>query len=171
MTSCLLAIPWHLRYTGGVNEVVKSLLQHLAESGEFNPVLLVTSFDRDTEWDAAQSYSTLYESVPGPLDSPNRPRSFLSFLYRLPSRLLRLRKLLYKFCVSVVNPHYPHLGILHFSILRALRLFDGSVVLSFHGTEARNAAATRGLERSLWRWLSRRPTSLLLRRTTCTRPC
>ncbi len=152
MTSCLLVLPWHLHHTGGVNEVVKSLLQHLAVSGEFNAVLLVTSLDFDATWDAAQSYSTLYESIPGPLGKPNRLRSLLSFLYRLPSRLLRLRKLLREIQAGVVNSHYPHLGILHFSILRALGLYNASIVLSFHGTDARDADGTRGLERWLWRW-------------------
>jgi len=153
MTSCLLVLPWHLRYTGGVNEVVKSLLQHLAASGEFNPVLLVTSLDIDAEWDAAQPYATLYESVPGPLEAPSRPRAFLSFLFRLPSRLLKLRKLLDATRASVVNPHYPHLGLLHFSILRAMGLFRGSIVLSFHLSDAHNADSAHGLERWLWKWL------------------
>lgn len=153
MTSCLLVLPWHVRHTGGVDEVVKSLLQHLAASGEFNAVLLVTSLDCDATWDAAQSYSTLYELVPGPLEPPSRLRSLLSFLYRLPSRLLRLRKLLQEIRVGVVNPHYPHLGMLHFSVLRALGLFNGGIVLSFHLSDAHEANSTRGLERWLWRWL------------------
>jgi glycosyltransferase involved in cell wall biosynthesis len=153
MTSCLLVLPWHLRHSGGVNEVVKSLLRHLAASGQFNSAILVTSLGSDAALDAAQPFSTVYESLPGPLELPRRSRSFVSFLYRLPSRLLRLRKLLKDMRVGVVNPHFPHLGILHFSILRALRLFSGPLVLSFHLSDAHNADAATGLERWLWRWL------------------
>jgi glycosyltransferase involved in cell wall biosynthesis len=153
MTSCLLVLPWHLHHSGGVNEVVKSLLRNVAASGEFNSLILVTSSDLDAKWDAAQPFSTFYEPLPGPLERPRRIRSLLSFLYRLPSRLLRLRKLLQETRVGAVNPHYPHLGILHFSILRALRLFNGSLVLSFHLSDAHNANSTSGLERWLWRWL------------------
>jgi len=65
----------------------------------------------------------------------------------------RLRRVFRESNVRVVNVHYPNLGDLHYAVMRMLGLFQGGFLLSFHGTDARAPAETRGLERKLWRWL------------------
>jgi len=153
MKSCLLALPWHLCRTGGVNEVVKSLLFRLKESRKYDPVLLVTSNDRDEAWDASQVFPTVYEMLPGPFEGRSRLHALGSFLYRLPARMLRLRRLLLQKQIQLVNPHFPHPGLLPFVWLRSLRLWDGAIVLSFHLGDAHIADSTRGVERKLWQYL------------------
>jgi glycosyltransferase involved in cell wall biosynthesis len=155
-TSTLLALPWHLRHTGGVNEVVKSILRHLVESAEFNPLLLVMTHNNcDLEWDEHQLFPVFYIELPGPFEPPNRLRSLLSFLYHLPSRLIQLRKVVRDHNVHVINAHFPHLGVLHVSLLRALGMFDGRLVLSFHLNDAIDAGQSRGVSRMSWRYLLR----------------
>jgi len=162
-TSCLLVLPWHLRHTGGVNEVVKSILRHLSESEEFNPLLLVTTHNNcDLEWDRKQAFPVYYIDLPGPFEPPNRLRSLLSFVYHLPSRLKRLRTLIRDQNVRVVNAHFPSLGILHVSILRTLGLFDGVLVLSFHLNDAIAAEQSHGVSRLAWRYLLRSAESIVV---------
>ena len=57
--------------------------------------------------------------------------------------------------VRIINIHFPGLAGLHFTVLRAVGLFRGGLVLSFHLSDARAAAETRGLERWMWRRMLR----------------
>ena len=151
--SCLLTLPWSPRKPGGVNEVVKSLIRHMAADDEPAPVVLVTSLsEQSAEWDRAQPYPIFYQELGIPFYGPGF-RSCVSFLLRLPKRLSSLRKIFRERNVRIVNVHYPNLGDLHYSAMRALGLFRGGFYLSFHLDDARAAAKTRGLERWLWRQL------------------
>jgi len=38
----MFVLPWSLEHTGGVNEVVKSLMQCFREDGVFSPLWLIT---------------------------------------------------------------------------------------------------------------------------------
>jgi glycosyltransferase involved in cell wall biosynthesis len=57
--------------------------------------------------------------------------------------------------IRIINPHFPDLASLLFLALKKLKLFKGKIILSFHGSDIRNALATKGRERKLWRMLLR----------------
>ena len=107
------------------------------------------------EWDCAQPYPTVYTELGVPLYGPSPLRSCVSFLLRLPGRLFRLHKIVREHNVRIINIHFPGLAGLHFTVLRAVGLFRGGLVLSFHLSDARAAAETRGLERWMWRRMLR----------------
>lgn len=125
--SCLLTLPWSLQRSGGVNEIVKSLIRHMFADGEPAPVVLVTNLSEKSEaWDRAQAYPTFYQELGIPFYGPAL-RSCVSFLLRLPARLSQLRRLFRERNVQIVNVHYPNLGDLHYSVMRSLGLFrEGS---------------------------------------------
>jgi glycosyltransferase involved in cell wall biosynthesis len=152
--SCLLTLPWSPRNPGGVNEIVKSLIRHMFAEGEPAPAVLVTNLsEKSAEWDSAQTYPIFYQELGIPFYGPARVRSCVSFLLRLPARLSQLHKLFRERNVQIVNVHYPNLGDLHYAVMRTLGLFRGGFQLSFHLSDARDAAQTSGLERWLWRRL------------------
>jgi glycosyltransferase involved in cell wall biosynthesis len=154
--ACLLTLPWSLQNPGGVNEIVKSLIRHMLADGEPMPVVLVVNVsEHSEEWDRAQPYPTIYTELGIPFYGSSRVRSCVSFLIRLPRRLLRLRGIFREHNVRMVNVHFPNLADLHYAVLRGLGLFRGGFQLSFHLSDARAAAETRGLERWLWRRLLR----------------
>jgi glycosyltransferase involved in cell wall biosynthesis len=152
--SCLLTLPWSPLNPGGVNEIVKSLIRHMFAEGEPAPAVLVTNLsEKSAEWDSAQTYPIFYQELGIPFYGPARVRSCVSFLLRLPARLSQLHKLFRERNVQIVNVHYPNLGDLHYAVMRTLGLFRGGFQLSFHLSDARDAAQTSGLERWLWRRL------------------
>ena len=83
-------------------------------------------------------------------------RSFFIYMLTFPSALYRWRRLITRYDVRVVNGHFPSLQMLNVALLRLLGLYRGSLLLSFHGTDAVMVLAARGMERVLWRWLFRR---------------
>ncbi len=82
-------------------------------------------------------------------------RGLLSYVARLPAILRRLRGMIARYDVRIVNAHYPTTAVVGFLLLRKLGLFDGRVILSFHGTDIRRAREATGLVRAIWRWMLR----------------
>ncbi len=154
--TCLIVMPWSLRFTGGVNEVVKSLIRGMESGRDLTPLVMVTCTGaRVPDWDSRQSFETVYMDLPEP-DTPEAlVRGYLAFLFRLPGRLLQLRALLVERNVTIVNLHYPNLNGLFFLILRWLGWYRGAILLSFHLGDARRAVKTSGLTRLLWKWMLR----------------
>lgn len=155
--ACLLIVPWSLQATGGVNEVVKSLIRGMRSAQDWNPVVLVSTLStRSPEWDARQDFESLYLELPAPDGMESKLRSYTSFLFKLPFRLWRLRKLATAYNVEIVNLHYPSLNGLIFVAMRAIGWFHGPIILSFHLTDARGANKTSGFTRYLWKVLLRK---------------
>jgi glycosyltransferase involved in cell wall biosynthesis len=146
----LFVIPWELDLPGGVNQVVSNLFEEMKVGGSLRPLLLVMS------WAHRRVQEATTPTGPTPvfrlrLRSPNPGwKALLAFSCFLPFTLRSLRRLLREQGVAVVNVHYPGLGALHFAILRSLRLFKGTLTLSFHGADLRELRDSRGLQRLGW---------------------
>lgn len=151
----LFALPWSPRHTGGVNQVVKSLIIQFRNGGTYCPLLLCGS---DDSMGAAPDEDLL---KPFRLDfwSPvnqDRPlRGWISFIVRLPHRCWAMRRIVRQRNIKVINPHFPDLGSLLFLILKRVNLFNGKLILSFHLSDIRAALSAQGLEKWLWRILLR----------------
>lgn len=78
----------------------------------------------------------------------------ISMLVWFPSAALRWRRLLRKYDVQLINIHFPDLNdALFWVLLKKLRLFNGNIVLSFHGADVTNIRNTRNfaVARIVWR--------------------
>lgn len=150
----LLVVPWDLDDTGGVGQVVQNLYREFCNSDNFEPAVLVN------DWAATRvrltnigGYKIFRYRLPTPSFSGRGFRYLLSFIARLPLTLLRLQNFLRANGVEVANFHYPSLRGLWFVFLKRFGFYHGSLLLSFHGADLSHAAATRGIERYLWRLL------------------
>lgn len=150
----LFFLPWSLRDTGGVNQVVKSLILEFHRGGMFCPYVIDGAEGPQTpNTREADLIEPLRLDLWSPIDHNHPFRAWSSFLYRLPHRCRMLRKLIRKYRIAVINPHYPGLASLPFVILKRTRLFNGKIILSFHQSDILSALSTKGAERRLWRIL------------------
>src|SRR5882762_3855991 len=152
----LFVLPWSLRHIGGVNQVVKSLAVEFRDGGLFSPQLLVSSQESESGDNAEQKLIKPYcLDLWSPVDHKHPFRALVSFVYRLPYRCWRMRRIIDQHNIRIINPHFPGLESLLFLVLRKLKLFKGKIILSFHLSDVREALSTKGRERNLWRMLLR----------------
>jgi glycosyltransferase involved in cell wall biosynthesis len=155
-STVLYSIPWELHLPGGVNEVVRNLLDQSRRSGELDPALLVTdySFAQPAIETAAGQRTVRMRLVAVWRDS--RPvRYLLTALVRLPSNFVRLVRMLRQVQPRAVNVHFP--GLSSLTLLWALRRAcpGARFVLSFHGIDLVELERGGWLTRQWWRVLLR----------------
>ena len=152
----LLVIPWSLRSIGGVNQVVKSLIVEFRDGGIFFPHLLAGPDEPASNRGARQELIKAHLlDLWSPVDHKHPFRAWFSFLYRLPLRCWVMRRMIQQHNIRIINPHFPGLASLVFLVLKKMKLFEGKVILSFHGTDIHSALCTKGRERKLWKLLLR----------------
>ena len=152
--SYAFALPWAIDHLGGVNEVVRNLMEEFRAAGEFHPVLI------ESHWASARP---AVERRPGYTHIRMRLRALndtnikalLAFCLLLPFTLRNLRHLANEYRIDAINFHFPSLYALNWIALQKLRLFPGKVILSFHGSDIRGAHRLRGWARSAYRYLLR----------------
>ena len=147
-------LPWSIDHEGGVNEVVRNLIEEFRLAGEFHPVLI------ESHWASAKpvverrpDYTHIRMRLRAP-DSTNL-RTLLAFFLSLPFTLRNLARLAAEHRIDAFNIHFPGLASLNWTALRALRLFPGKLILSFHGSDIRSAHGLRGWMRLAYRYLLR----------------
>lgn len=154
----LFVLAWSPSAVGGVSQVVLNMIAHSEHSLGFSPMLVVN------DWSAVTNRNISFDPCPTfrarvitPLDHGNPVRTLFSYLLRLPGQLVRLRRLIRRERIDVINPHFPDLSALTWllaarSIGRRVR---PRVVLAFHGQDAVHAVATGGLTRTIWKLIFR----------------
>jgi len=152
----LFVLPWAVTAVGGVNQVVVNLMKQARRRETHRPILLEIDWNSATPVEVQGEEATIIRlRLPSPGSKSSPLRSLLGFLRRLPSTLQHLRRILDRHAITVVNAHFPTQGALNFCVLKALGLYHGKLILSVHGLDIRNALASRGLERWLWKLLFR----------------
>jgi glycosyltransferase involved in cell wall biosynthesis len=158
----VFVLPWDLHHTGGVNQVVTSLHQEMLLAGEMEPLILVS------EWSAFRPVETVVDArrtVHLRLWSPwteGRPvLGLLKFIFFSPTWILDLLRFCRRHRVAAFNFHFPTLGAFPIALLRFLRLYRRALILSFHGTDLRNARRKGGVEGVLWRFILRNATAIV----------
>ena len=151
----LFVLPWDLHHVGGVNQVVVNLWRELERGGSMEPLLMVIdwAFPRPTMASIDGRKTIRYR-----LRDPGRDsgaKAGLMYLATLPIALLRMRRLLKAHKIFVVNFHSVGGHALLFVLLRRLGMFQGKIVLSFHGADVRQAVAAGGFDHALLRFLFR----------------
>src|SRR5215831_13171794 len=140
----MFVLPWgDLTRSGGVNEAVVNLWNQFEQNGRFRPVLLAASWeDRKPIRKEVNGRPTIFWR----LRTPWGPVALLSFLAYLPSSTVKMRHLLQRENITVMNFVYPTLNALGFVIVRLLRLYRGRILLNFQGSDIKVACASRGIE-------------------------
>ena len=158
--SFVLVTPWDLGAPGGVNEVVLNLHRQIAQAGEFAPLVLVN------KWSARRPIETVVDgrrTIYFRVASPWTDGSWwglAKWLLVSPLFFADLWRMCRRHRVAVFNVHYPSGGAFTLALARALQLFRGDLVLSFHGLDLADAQRGDRVERRLWRFTFRRSTAV-----------
>lgn len=151
--SWLFVLPWDLHHVGGVNQVVMNLAHEMGRGGRLTPLVGINKWrQRTVAGRAHEGIPVIRFWVPSPWTERAPWRNLARYVLTLPFTLLRLRQMLRRHGVRVVNVHYPGSSAVTWVLLRRLGLFDGRVVLSLHGLDVRSQRDARGLPRLLWRY-------------------
>jgi glycosyltransferase involved in cell wall biosynthesis len=155
-TGYAFLLPWSPDRIGGVNEVVRNLMRECLRSGCCEPLLIENRWEasRLTE-EGSPVGNRVALRMPSPWDQQRPVRALVSWLGYLPFTLMRLRELVSRYNVSVLNAHFPDLFCLNLVMLKRLGLFGGKLVLSVHGSDIRLALSAAGWHRWLWKQLFR----------------
>lgn len=133
----LFVVPWDLEHPGGVNEVVINLYRQFVRRNLYRPMVLIPSWEHRTErYQRKSGFEILHlrlQEFPQILFT--RPKEIITFALRWPITLWRLYSLLRRHEISVVNPHYPGLNLIHFAALKILFPAKFKLVISFHGSD------------------------------------
>ena len=147
--------PWDLRVPGGVIQVITNLYREVEEDGEFDPILLVSSWSsrrpRETTVDGRR---TVYFRLSSPWTGKS-VWGFCKWLIASPLLFFDLWRLCRRRRIAVFNVHYPSLGCFAIATLRALRIYRGRLILSFHGMDLIWARESRGIEARAWTFVLR----------------
>lgn len=129
----LLFEPFAFDMVGGVDVVVERVWRGLEEERPGSATIGVQDwhFQGDRTDDAGRRF--LHLNFPAPPEGRDRlPLRYLaSMIRRFNHQLRELRRL----NVSVVNFHYPTLCVYPLAVLKKMGLWNGRMVLSFHGSD------------------------------------
>jgi len=147
-TGWLFVLPWEITFAGGVNSVVRALAKQ-AHMNNGKPNLLIQSWEHENP---AHSTEEEIPTIRLRLREPGtRLTDFIKYCLTLPKTIRFLRDTARTHNISVINAHYPTTACLTFVLMRRLRLFQGKVIISLHGTEIRNALKSTGITRMMWK--------------------
>src|SRR5262245_57433150 len=159
-TTVAFVLPWAIARSGGVNQVVENLLDEL-KNDKCQSVVI------ENDWHCKQpvieehrGYTRIRVRLPQPYEIGTF-RELIGALLQLPSTVFHLWRLVRQHTLKVINVHYPGLTALHWVLLKALGLYRGRLVLSFHGGEIRSAYSWSGWPRAAYRLLLRSADSLV----------
>lgn len=136
--------------------MVLNLYRRFSKCSQYAPQLLVTSWHHSKPVTAIeQELSVVYMRLRSPVSGTSTFGALAKWLVKLIPELRSLARYLRSSRVAVVNIHFPSLAAIQFIMVKRLFIPRMKVILSFHGMDIVNAAATNGLERALWRFLLR----------------
>jgi glycosyltransferase involved in cell wall biosynthesis len=159
--SYVFVLPWDLHHAGGVNQVVINLHDEMLLAGEIEPIIMVN------RWSAFRPVETVIDArrtVYVRLWSPGERRPIVGLLTWVLESPVWIFDVL-RFCrlhrVSAFNFHFPGLSVFPIALSRSLRLYRGALIISFHGSDLRNARETGRIERALWSFVLRSATAIV----------
>lgn len=144
--SMLLVLPWSPDLPGGVSVVVRNLAKVWGEAGV--PALILVS-----DW-ASKKVSADEKGTARLRLEIFGKFSFLGLIKSavfLVTVLWRTLALLRKQNVGTVCFHYANLDAFGVALLKRLKLFDGQLILCFHGTDVREPKSD--IESALWKFV------------------
>lgn len=126
----LFVLPWSPSHQGGVTSVVLQLIENWPKKDSLDTYLAVN----DWNYPSAESKSdAIYFRFC--VIGKHTSLGLLKSMIRLPVSLYRTFTFLRTNNVAAVNFHYPGFAPLGIVLLKWIGLFDGKLVLSYHGTD------------------------------------
>ncbi len=127
----LFVLPWSPEAIGGVSVVVDELCKAINRDNQYKPYILVE------DWSAKRPVITEkndYIEIKYRLRSyvPEFGRKKLSFILNYAYTFFTLYKIVKKYNIQIINPHYPSLSIMNLILLKLLTK-KIHFILSFHG--------------------------------------
>lgn len=155
----LIVAPWEITSHGGVNGVIRNLVEHMLRDGHVVPLIIQNSWKhRKIGWSTLARVPVASMRLRSPVavrKHASNARALLTYLASLPLSVWTILKLLRCNKTGVINIHYPALNAVTFILLRRIGLFSGTLILSFHGSDARWAASLTGIQARVWRYILR----------------
>jgi glycosyltransferase involved in cell wall biosynthesis len=151
----LLILTWPVHIPGGVNEAVLGLALQLQARG-YRPTVGVTSWSKDPQPAETRGIEVVSLGLREPLSQEAGLRLLPGFLRTLLPDSRALLALLRDRNIQVVNSHFPSLNVAIIVMLKALGLYRGKLVLTFHGADIGEISRSTGLVRRAWQALIRR---------------
>src|SRR5690554_4214679 len=149
----LFVLPWSLESIGGVSVAVRGIATAMRRQERSRPIVMVLDWrSRRVTRMPEPDLDVCSFLIPDPLGQSRWRTRTVALLVALPLSMLGLAAFLRRENVEVVNFHYPGLQCLAVLLLRAVGLYRGRIVLSFHGRDVTAIREeTRPLRRRLWR--------------------
>jgi glycosyltransferase involved in cell wall biosynthesis len=151
----LLILTWPVHIPGGVNEAVLGLALQLQARG-YRPTVGVTSWSKDPQPAETRGIEVVSLGLREPLSQEAGLRLFPGFLRTLLPDSRALLAFLRDRNIQVVNSHFPSLNVAIVAMFKALGLYRGKLVLTFHGADIGEISRSTGLVRRAWQALIRR---------------
>ena len=143
-----LIVNWPITAAGGVNEVILSLATQLRRRG-YVPVISASLAEPAT----VRGTEVVRLGVDPPFTHASNWFHLVKLFIIFPLVARRLLRFLRSRNIRVVNAHYPDLDVLYFVILKAIGLYKGKILLSFHGADVETLHSAKGLYKSAWQFL------------------
>jgi glycosyltransferase involved in cell wall biosynthesis len=154
----VLVVPWELNFGGGVNEVVINLYRQIAKARHMEPIVAIA------EWAVAPPSETNVDgrlSVKLCLRAPESFFGLMKWLVTAPLQLVHLVRFCRLHGVVAFNLHYSGLSAFPIAVARALRLYKGTLILTFHGLDLASARTSPAFSRALWKFVLRYSTTVV----------
>lgn len=127
----LFVLPWSPEAIGGVSIVVVELCKAINRNNQYKPYILVE------DWSAKRPIITEKNDY---IEIKYRLRNYssefgrkrLSFILHYAHTFFTLFKIVKKYNIQIINPHYPSLSIMNLLLLKLLKK-QIHYILSFHG--------------------------------------
>ncbi len=144
----LFVLPWPLDAIGGVARVLSDLVLEYDRSDLYKTYVLVL------DWEAKKPIYLNHETyieIRLRVRSPGRSifafKENIAFLLTIPKTLLILHKIVKKYDIKVINPHYLGAEYINFALFRFIFRWC-KYFLSFHGTDLLDFEKSTGFLRS-----------------------
>ncbi len=130
----LFFLPWEFDMIGGVDVVVDRLWREVERTMPGRSLIGIQDWSFEGEKVDAGGRKFLHVNFPAPSGpQPLSPRYLLTAVRRLPTMLRQLRA----YDIQVVNFHFPRLNVYPLALLKRAGLWQGRIVLSFHGSDVK----------------------------------
>jgi glycosyltransferase involved in cell wall biosynthesis len=160
--SYVFVLPWDLHHTGGVNQVVINLHNEMLLAGEIEPLIMVSRWSAfrpvETVTDARR---TVYLRLWSPWTERGSIVDLLKWVLASPVWIFDMLRFCRLHRVSAFNFHFPGLSVFPIALLRFLRLYRGALIISFHGTDLRNARGAGRVDDAMWRFVLHSATAIV----------
>lgn len=144
-----MTLKWPVHIPGGVNEAVLGLAQQLQMRG-VQPTIAIATWSKAPQPAQTRGIEVVSLRLREPVSQGSGWRLLPGFLWTLVSDSRALLRLVRERNVQVINAHFPALDIALIRLLKALRLYRGKLLLTFHGADITEISRTTGLVRRLW---------------------